>query len=241
VQEGGRRARSLLELQNLLDSQIAATGGRDHAGKRALTTRRGEGQNGGDRSSSSSSTVEKEGDQGRHDDEQAALVKRYDESEQEDAGAEETNRLRRRQRLLRESGALTSPSTWSAGTINGSVGAPDLESDKERDKRTLFVGNLPAGPPLERIRKTLLKLVKPFGAVDTMRFRSFAVDTEAKVVLHPHSPALLPTACVACVCVHVRVRVRVRVRVCECVVRVRAYERAGGGRADGQAASPRDM
>jgi hypothetical protein len=202
VQEGGKqRTRSLLELQNLLDSQIAATGGQDHAGKGAMTTRRGEGRNGGFRSSSS--TVEKEGNEGLIDDEQGALVERYDESEQEEAVAEETNRLLRRQRLLRESGALTSPSTWHAGAINGSVGGPGLEADKERDKerdkRTLFVGNLPAGPPLERIRKTLLKLVKPFGAVETMRFRSFAVDTEAKVVLHPPSPATLSTACVACV------------------------------------------
>ena len=50
-----------------------------------------------------------------------------------------------------------------------------------RDKRTLFVGNVPAGPPLQRVKLALLRLVKPFGSVETLRFRSFAVDLDARL------------------------------------------------------------
>jgi len=53
--------------------------------------------------------------------------------------------------------------------------------DKVIDRRTLFVGNLPIGPPLHRIRSALLRVFKHYGKIESMRFRSFAVPN-AKIL-----------------------------------------------------------
>mmetsp|Transcript_28301 Transcript_28301/g.91596 ORF Transcript_28301/g.91596 Transcript_28301/m.91596 type:complete len:352 (+) Transcript_28301:283-1338(+) len=54
--------------------------------------------------------------------------------------------------------------------------ASNTYRDKIKDRRTLFIGNLPIGPPLHRIRSSLLRVLKQYGKVESMRFRSFAVS-----------------------------------------------------------------
>ena len=154
----GKRKRKFLELQSLIDRQIAATDPRREAGTGGGSTPKRTGQSEGDLSSSSALETP-----GRGADERAAWAEEDTGSAQEDAGAEATKRMLRRQRLLRESGVLAGPSIQGAGARNGSVAGPGptQKADAERDKRTLFVGNLPAGPPLERMRKLILKLIKP--------------------------------------------------------------------------------
>ena len=84
------------------------------------STRKRTGQREEDQSSSSA--VEEEPRRGA--DEQEARAEEDSASVQEDTGAEATKRMLRRQRLLRESGVLASPSAQGAAASNDGVGGP---------------------------------------------------------------------------------------------------------------------
>ena len=116
----GKRKRKLQELQSLIDSQIAATDPQHDAGKDGRSTRKRTGQREEDQSSSSA--VEEEPRRGA--DEQEARAEEDSASVQEDTGADATKRMLRRQRLLRESGVLASPSAQGAAASNDGVGGP---------------------------------------------------------------------------------------------------------------------
>ncbi|KAJ1476344.1 hypothetical protein T484DRAFT_1825216 [Baffinella frigidus] len=50
--------------------------------------------------------------------------------------------------------------------------ANSTRTEPERDRRTIFVGNVPAGPPQHRVKKALHKMFDQFGQIESLRFRS---------------------------------------------------------------------
>jgi hypothetical protein len=88
--------------------------------------------------------------------------------------------------LPASSSLAAGPGRASDPTANPATGPVTMTAnanataDADRDRRTLFIGNVPAGPPERRLRSALLHLLRPFGGVESLRFRSFAVDCDAR-------------------------------------------------------------
>ncbi|KAG7927590.1 hypothetical protein KL925_001948 [Ogataea polymorpha] len=109
-------------------------------------------------------------------------IPKTEEEEQALESGQQSNKRLKRAAEFAKSRKEESSTTTSAPKYDPVV-------EKEKNKRTIFIGNLPTAiMASKKSTKELKALFKPFGKIESMRFRSFAVQSnlprKAAYILH---------------------------------------------------------